>query len=218
MKPPFHPADAVLFDLDGTLIETPLDFAAMKAGLLALAESFGQLTDNLASLDMLSIIRQVADGLAAEDAQTAFCSSAEDVLRSFELPAAERAREIPPAVNVLESLAQRNVRVGIVTRNCRAAAEIALRRVPLTHHVLLTRDDVRRTKPHPDQLLEALRLLQADPARSLMVGDHPMDVQGGRAAGMFTVGLLRPPNTPERFALQRPDSLIHSLEELLSWT
>lgn len=218
MKPLFRPAEAVLFDLDGTLVETRLDFSAMKAALLALVSSFGLPTAYLASLDMLSIIEHAASDLAPAGVDGDFRSSAEEVLRSFELPAAEGAEEIPPAVSVLSALAERNVRIGIVTRNCRDAAEIALRRVPLTHHVLLTRDDVRRTKPHPDQLLRALHCLQAHPTRSLMVGDHPMDIQGGRAAGMFTVGLLRPPNTPERFAPQPPDSLVHSLEELLSWT
>ncbi|MGQ9524724.1 MAG: HAD family hydrolase [Armatimonadota bacterium] len=218
MKPPFRPADAVLFDLDGTLVETRLDFTAMKSALLALADSYGLPTDCLAPLDMLSIIERAAKELASAAQEEAFRNSAEDILRSFELPAAEHAQEIPPAMSVLSHLAGRNVRIGIVTRNCRPAAEIALRRVPLTHHLLLTRDDVCRTKPHPDQLLQALSLLEARPARSLMVGDHPMDVKGGRAAGMFTVGLLRPPHTPGRFASHQPDAIVHSLEELLSWT
>jgi len=213
-----RPPEAILFDLDGTLVATSLSFDRMRDDLLRVVRAYGAYDASLATLDMLSVVEQVAARMALRGRELAFRSDAEDAMASLEVAAAQGATEIPPALSVLQQLAASGIKIGIVTRNCRAAAEEELRRVPLAHHLLLTRSDVRLTKPHPEQLLTALRLLNARPAYSVMVGDHHMDVQGGRAAGMLTVGLLRPGTPHTRFASHPPDLLVHTLEQLLPWT
>lgn len=210
-----QPVEAVLFDLDGTLIATDLDFAAMKQALLRLTAEFSPLPSGLEQLDMLSIIQKASEQIANAWERAAYQQAAEELLVSFELPAARLAEEIPPARKVVSALVEKGVRVGLVTRNCRSAALVALGRVPLPHQVLLTRNDVAHPKPHPEQLLEAARLLKAQPQLSIMVGDHPMDVQGGKSAGMFTVGVVHPPHTRERFDECPPDVFVSSLDELL---
>jgi HAD superfamily hydrolase (TIGR01509 family) len=116
-------------------------------------------------------------------------------------------------VATLAALRGHGHQVGIVTRNCRVAVAEALRRVPLPHDALLTRNDVAHAKPHPEHLERMLEALRADPSDAVMVGDHWMDVQAGRRAGMLTVGILDA-HGPERFEKMAPDLLLRSVSEI----
>lgn len=110
-------------------------------------------------------------------------------------------------------LGQRGVAVGIVTRNCRRVATSLLEQFDLPHAALLTRDDVRRTKPHPEHLHSALSQLGAVPEQAMMVGDHWMDIQAGKAAGCaLTVGVLGR-RCANWFAPCLPDYIVRDLSE-----
>lgn len=212
---PFKP-QAVLFDLDGTLVETDIDFTAMKRGVLELAARYGQRDPSLQQLDILGVVRESAGQLPAPEAD-ALRAEAEGFLAGIELRACEGAREIPHAAALLERLVAERIGIGIVTRNCRASAEWVLERFRLPHDVLLTRNDVLRTKPDPEHLLLALRQLAATPDRAVMVGDHRMDVEGGARAGMWTVGVLGPGRPDDFFDDLKPDRIVRSLREVLEW-
>jgi phosphoglycolate phosphatase len=95
--------------------------------------------------------------------------------------------------------------------------EQVLTRVPLPHGILLTRDEVVRVKPDPEHLLQAAAALGVCPARTVMVGDHVMDVRAGRAAGMGTVGLLTAGRPPDFFEQEAPDLVLRELRELGEW-
>jgi phosphoglycolate phosphatase len=90
---------------------------------------------------------------------------------------------------------------------------------------LLSRDDVSRVKPDPEHLFAALRALGLPDGRSpslsprspcIMVGDHWMDIQAGRAAGMGTIGIGRG-RGPEAFAPAPPDLLAEELADLAAF-
>jgi phosphoglycolate phosphatase len=205
---------AVLFDLDGTLVQTDIDFAAMRREILAAAERHGASLDGLAELDALGIVGAVLRQVRQPDA---FQAEAERALRAIELRAGARARAMPGAAGLLPWLAAAGLRVGIVTRNCRPAAEEALRRAGLVCGLLLTRADVPRVKPDPIHLLLAAERLAAAPGETVMVGDHVMDVRGGRAAGMRTVGFAPTEEAARKLAAAGPELLIRHLDELRPW-
>jgi phosphoglycolate phosphatase len=85
---------------------------------------------------------------------------------------------------------------------------------PLVYDALLTRDEVTAVKPDPGHLLAALRLLGVEPRRTLMVGDHPMDVQVGRAVGTRTAAVLTGAGSPERFSEVKPDLILAQVGDL----
>jgi len=209
-----QPPGAVLFDLDGTLVCSPLDFAAMKRDVLQLAAERGLETAALEALDVLGI---VAAGARLPGGGEAFVRAAEERLARVEVAATDRATVMPGATALLEDLRRAGCPVAIVTRNCRPAAESVLLRFGLAHQALLTRADVERVKPDPAHLRAAAEALERPPEACLMVGDHLMDVRAGRAAGMRTVGLLHPSRPPEFFAAAPPDLVIRSLPELRPW-
>jgi len=206
--------DTVLFDFDGTLVETGLDFAWMRRQVLNLANHYGAVPPK--ELYVLEIIAHVQHQLASRDPEAArsFVQQAEGILTEIEIEGADRAQPVPGAQETLGKLRERGLNVGIVTRNCRRAVERILAGLPLPHDLLLTRDDVARVKPDPAHLLEAVERLGSRPERALMVGDHPMDILAGREAGMHTAAIAtsRPASD---FAHVRPDLVIESIPELL---
>ena len=105
------------------------------------------------------------------------------------------------------------LRLGIVTRNCRAAAEHLLALLPPVFEVCLAREDVPRCKPDPLHIHAALDLMRVDPKLALVAGDHIMDVQAGKAAGAFAAGILC--GLPhDYFDACEPDAVFRTLKEL----
>ena len=212
------PVDAVLFDLDGTLVETNIDFPLMKREMLALAAEHGLDSVDLASMDILAIVDTIAESLASCDRQEEARNvrvRAMRILEEIELRHAHETEEIPFARELVTRLSECGVRVGIVTRNCRSASMISLGIVGITPAVLVCREDSERHKPHPDPLMLALTTLAASASASVMVGDHLMDVQSGKAAGMGTIGFLRDSRPPDFFDQVRPDLVVRDLREAL---
>jgi phosphoglycolate phosphatase len=208
---------AFLFDLDGTLVETPIDFAGMKRSVLDLARSLGLDADDLQRFDILGMIERAEEQLEGVALPEPFRDRAERELIRYELEAASVAKELPGAIETLTQLKARGFKVAIVTRNCRPGLDLALERAPLPHDVALSRNEARRVKPHPEHLLEAARRLNVPPGECAMVGDHPMDVQGGRAAGMFCIAVQTRDPSPDAFNAAQPDVILPSVGELLSW-
>ncbi len=213
----FGDVEAVLFDFDGTLVHLNIDFAQMRADAEAILPKYGLSSERKESLYTLELIAECVRELISRDGKemaAAFQRDAEAGIMAIEMDAA-RAAEVHPGVpELLEALRERGIKVGIVTRNCRAAVEHILERSPLPYDVLLTRDDVAAVKPDPAHLLAALRLLQIEPRRALMVGDHPMDIRAGRVVGARTAAVLTGYSPAERFAPEKPDLVLEQVGDL----
>lgn len=218
MKPLLCAVDAVLFDLDGTLVETNIDFALMRREVTALAAEAGVDVDELRGLDILATLARAVETLITGGRPT----DAERIrlrgmatLQEIELRHAADTREIAFARELLDDLRNRGIRTGIVTRNCRAASELSLSITGVQADIVICREDSNNHKPHPEPILLALSKLGAEPRNSIMVGDHIMDVQAGKAAGMKTIGFLRDDRPRDFFASAAPDVVAHNLREVL---
>jgi sugar-phosphatase len=174
--------DAILFDLDGVLVdsrecvERTWRLWAAERGLdpeLVLREAHGRRT--------YETIARVAPHLdaAAEGARIAVSESGET----------RGLYEITGARELLLSLPLRSW--AIVTSGIRAVAETRIRHMRLpTPPVLIPADEVTHGKPHPEGYLAAARRLTIDPARCIVVEDAPPGLEAARAAGMRAIGVL----------------------------
>jgi phosphoglycolate phosphatase len=208
---------ALLFDFDGTLVEPSIDFRQMKRAVLAVARDFGHQPSGGGQTPVLEIIAQVHAQILRKDAVLAaqFETAAQQAVVAIEMAAAERVRAYAGVAEMLAEIERLGLRVAIVTRNCRDAVRSILERIPLRHHLLLTRDDVPYVKPDPRHLAAALDALGVLPTEAAMCGDHVMDIQAGRAVGALTVGVLPAGVGPEVFAACPPDLTLYRVTDLL---
>ncbi|MDX1801907.1 MAG: HAD family hydrolase [Marinobacter sp.] len=152
------------FDLDGTLVNSGLDFPAIRRELgfperVGLLEHIATLTD--------------ADAI----------SHAHAVIDRHEMEGAARAEWMPGARALLEALSEAGIPTAILTRNSRAATRRTCEALDIPIARILTRDDCA-PKPEPDGLLRIARHFGLPPSRMIYVGDFVDDLTAARRAGM----------------------------------
>jgi phosphoglycolate phosphatase len=182
---------ASLFDFDGTLTELTLDFVDLRAEvekivLKYVPESLVRTFDGLYILEMIYAVESHLGRARLDFREETFGKLCE-----LEVEGADGKNVYPYTRDVLRDLRKKGVRIGVVTRNCRAAVEKVFPDIAAYVDVVAAREDVPVVKPHPGHIAAVLGLLDhVDPSGALVVGDHPTDILAGRAAGALTVGVL----------------------------
>ncbi|MCC4307437.1 HAD family hydrolase [Alcanivorax marinus] len=184
---------ALLFDLDGTLVDSQLDFAALRREL--------GFPDGIGVLEHLQTLAPLA------------AARARAVIDRHEQEGAAAARWIDGAEALLATLHQRGVPTAILTRNSRAAVARTHDVLNLPVDLILTREDCE-PKPDPEGLLRIADRLRLVPADCLYVGDFVYDLQAARNAGM-AAGLLL--NGGNQHFTDQADVVVGHLGELLDW-
>jgi pyrophosphatase PpaX len=119
--------------------------------------------------------------------------------------------------DVLATLQEQGRRLGIVTAKRRRTVDLAFEHLPLAQYfdAIVSGDDTKRHKPHPDPLLLALERLAATAGEAVYVGDSPYDMRAAKAAGMHAVGVTWG-KIHDRDALADADVVVDTTEELLA--
>jgi len=198
----------VLFDLDGTLIDS---------GPMILA-SFRHATRSVLGRDIpdRELVASTG-GSKLEDQMSVF-----DADRVDELVAAYRTHNTPlhneleccvGIERVLAELKGQGRTLGVVTAKRRMTVELAFRRLGIERwfDVVVTCDDTAAHKPDPEPILLALERLGARPEDAAYVGDSPFDIGAARAAGVFAVAV----SWGGMHQVDDADAFVHSAEELL---
>ncbi|MWG36069.1 HAD hydrolase-like protein [Halomarina oriensis] len=160
--------DAVVYDLDGTLVHLAVDWDAVASEVAATLRDRGtEPPDDLWA--MLQHARDAGHGEAVES-----------VIADHERDGARRSTRLARADDL-----PLDVPVGVCSLNCAAAVRIALDTHGLADHVrtVVGRDTLDTEKPDPKPLLTALGALDATPERTLFVGDSTRDEETARRAG-----------------------------------
>ncbi len=184
--------DAIIFDFDGTLAKVPLDFDLMRTRLAALAEAFLCERPTVNGQPILEWVDKLARQIAEAEGEAVgkeFHCRARLTLNATEIDAARRGALFGFTRPLLDTLRERGVATGVITRNISPAVLAVFPDLPRHVGAFIPRDGAVKVKPDPTHLLQALHILDVVPERTLMVGDHAMDIQVGVRAGAVSAGV-----------------------------
>ncbi|MDR1580184.1 MAG: HAD family hydrolase [Synergistaceae bacterium] len=158
-------ASAILFDWDGVIADTRLDFSGIRS------KYYGE---------RRAMLLEDACMLAPERRASLMRD-----LEELEVAGARNAALVPGIDKILEWVEAARIPWAVVSRNCRKSILTAAETIGLQlPHVLLSRDDFSPVKPDPRALREACRQIGVPPSQSLLIGDYIYDMMGARRAGM----------------------------------
>lgn len=185
----FDKVDAVLFDLDGTLIDSAPDLGAaadlmrVQRGLPSLPLQQYRHMAGAGARGMLAI----AFGATPQEAR--FAQLREEFFHNYARCLTERTCAFDGVPALVAELEQRGLRWGVVTNKAARFTDPLTRSMPLFNKaaVVISGDTTAHAKPHPEPLFEAARRLGIDARRCIYVGDDERDIVAGLAAGMRTV-------------------------------
>jgi pyrophosphatase PpaX len=201
----------VLFDLDGTLIEST-ELGEKTLQRLHQKYSSGDLPLQAYRKYRGLPTREILAHFDPQDVELllAECVQVEEALRhlSYIYPGIE---------SVLGKLRQAGLKIGVVTAQTCLELESVRRYFQLEEYVQVwvSADDVPNPKPHPDSLLRALDLLRAQPERAIMIGDTPFDIEAGKRAGLLTAAALWGCKEKDWLLACQPDLIFEKPQELL---
>ena len=177
----------VIFDLDNTIVDSDLDFAAIRAEI----GTEGPILEYRA---------------AAGEAEQ---QRVDEILDRHERRAAETCGLCEGAVEMLDFLRSRGTRTALLTRNSRQSVNTVLARHKLQFDFIVSRED-SAPKPSPEPVFLICRRFGVQPGEALVVGDYLYDIQTGQAAGTRTI-LVQGPHRHSFVA--QPDYEVASLHE-----
>ena len=178
-------ANAVLFDLDGVLVDS-LDawfyvfndalrhFALPELSKKEFMKDFGATIEH--------DIKRYFKGKTVKDI--------EQIYNACFKKRAIHVKLFPQSKSTLQKIKNKNIKTGLITNSTRFITLKILKHFKLTKYfdVIITMNDVKRGKPAPDMVIKALSMLKVKPRDAILVGDTKNDMLAGKRAGCFTVG------------------------------
>ena len=207
---------AIIFDFDGTLAVLNIDFSLMREQVVDLMGRYGIEEKAVQEKYLLEIIDEVYQILWKKSpaAAEAFYGESHHILHEVEMKAAEKGRLIPGTEATLKGLRKKGIKVGIITRNCEDAVRKVFPDIDDFCDIFVSRNSVKRVKPHPDHLTYVMRWLQISGEESMMVGDHVIDIQAAKRVGMKSIAVLTGRTEKEEFEKAGADCVLMSVSEI----
>lgn len=206
--------ECVLFDLDGTIVNT--NELIISSFMHALKEN------NLPPLTREQIIPHM--GTTLQQQMSVFSGLVDTSVLELSYRAYNNAHHdeligsFPHVNETMDELVRRGMKLGIVTTKIRPTTLKALEMFDLLKYMetIVTVTDVVHPKPHAEPVLTAIRSLNVDPLKTLMVGDSVVDIQSAQAAGVRVAAVAWSLKGEETLRKYDPDYIIHDMTDLLT--
>ncbi|WP_150272277.1 pyrophosphatase PpaX [Paenibacillus tepidiphilus] len=204
--------ECVLFDLDGTIVNTNeliiSSFAhALKENNLPVMTREEMIPHMGTTLhQQLRAFSSLADTAVLEKSYRSYNNAHHD----------ELVASFPNVNETMQELKKRGIRMGVVTTKIRPSTMRTLEMFDMLQYMetIVTVNDVVHPKPHPEPVLTAVQALGVQPERTLMVGDSPVDIQSAKAAGVLAAGVSWSLKGEETLRQYGPDYIIHDMMDL----
>ncbi len=204
----------IVFDFDGTIVDSmemvfnALNDALKKRGLPSIeVELLGRMA-GLPLIDIISAKAHITESAAKEiekdvfEAYTAFCRT--------------RCQLLPHVERTLKTLKSKQIKLGLLTTTPSKPLGVVASKFSLKDYfdIMLAKEDVKN-KPNPEGLNKIIAEFKIKKDECLYVGDSPIDILTGKAAGIKTIGVTTGVATIQQLKEAKPDCIIPDLEKLL---
>jgi len=204
----------ILFDLDGTLIDTnELIIASFEHTFKT--HDLPHTREEIMSFNGPPL-RDTFYNINPDHAETLIATYREHNLAHHD----SYVTAFPHVVDVLQKLEESNIQLGIVTTKMRKSVGmgLAITGIDRFFNTVITFDDVDHPKPHPEPVIKAMEQLDADAASTLMVGDNYHDIESGQNAGVQTAGVAWAHKGKDFLQQYNPTYMLEDMNDLLKLT
>lgn len=206
--------DTILFDLDGTIIDTNELIISSFMNVLEKHVSAPLTREQIIPKMGMTLEQQLQNFSGSEDvthflkAYRKYNDAHHDAM----------VQPFPHVLEVIQELHRRGVTMGVVTTKNKPGTIRVLEMFGLQKYMkaVVTLMDVEHPKPHPEPVQKAVAAIGADPERTLMVGDSPMDIQSAQAAGVRSAGVAWSLKGETLLREYRPDYILQDMVDLYS--
>ena len=213
---------AIVFDLDGTLIDSTINYEKMSQMVRELLTKEGVSLDNPNDRRRTYQVIQAGEkalvdlGVSPEKIVD-LMKRIESVMNSIELEGVNLSKPVKNVHKTLDEIKNRNLGIGIATRGCHeyAVKSMELTGIYIYIDKMLARDDVTFPKPDPRHLLEVVTHLGATPDTVFYVGDSTTDLRTAEAANVPFIGYRRNDEWAKRLEDAGCKSMVSDLYELV---
>ena len=213
--------DTVMFDLDGTLIDSVpiyyqiIDIVFAELGVPAVSRKTLLEAMDDGEFDWNCVLPENMKSRKVE-----LTKKARGIIDEIAPPMFDKQIKLIPGTDVtFRKIASLGMKIALVTST--PAQQLTLKMKPLNNaglahlfEVIVTADDVRHKKPSAEPLVQCSQKLGVPPKKCVYVGDTRVDIRAGKAAGMGTVGVLTGFDDYDTLKKEAPDAIINSIAQL----
>ena len=208
----------VIFDVDGTIADSVGFFYEIALEVLSIAGA------PPVEKELVYALMRVGDNSLLEklfppdypDAVGTMKRIFDDRMGEWMRRYHDETTAIPGSIELLHDLHARGLQLGIATSSGRALPFLDRWGVRHLFGGIVGREDVEIRKPHPEPVLKCLGHLRLAPQETVYIGDSPIDIQAGKAAGSYTIGVLTGTSPRDVLHLESPDHILDTVAELHS--
>lgn len=206
---------AVLFDLDGTLIDTDGLIMASYRYLFATYRPDFSLTDEFLYSLLGPALKDVFPLYFNEDFKTLF-----DAYRGYNFAKhKDYVTAFPTVLETLQHLRSKGIKLAVITSKMRDAALLGMNLTEITEYfdVILGLDDVEHHKPHPEGILKAMKMMNIRPSECIYIGDSASDLIAAKRAGILMGAVDWTPKAPHYYSDKNPHLVLHQMSDLIAF-
>ncbi|MEM2419999.1 MAG: HAD family hydrolase [Candidatus Bathyarchaeia archaeon] len=212
---------AVVFDLDGTLVKFNIDFRAVRAEIRSFLLSQGvpasvlSISESIFEMLKKTEIFMKNNGKPAA-AIEALRKKALAIAEKYELEASKTTSLQPGVKEVLKTLREMDLKIGLCTVNGQKSAEYVLERFGIKEFfsAVISREQVKYVKPNVEHLQATLEALEISPQEALVIGDSQADMRCAKELGAMAVGILTGVSTFKELIDAGADYLVTSVTDV----
>lgn len=201
----------ILFDLDGTLIDTN---ELIIASFMHTFEHYGKELSRNEAIEFIGPpLKDTLHQIDPDQVEEMVKTYREHNLYHHD----NYVTAFPNVVETIDQLKKNNFKLGIVTTKMNRTVEMGLKVTGLSKYfeTIITLDDVTHAKPHPEPVLKAMQELDASANSTLMIGDNHHDIDAGKNAGVQTAGVAWSLKGKEKLSEYKPTYMLDDMQDLL---